>query len=69
MARKCRRLRSPRRSSPRLRLPVRMIQITDPMSDFLSDLVSGARRRALLFRLGITDPLPPELFNSRGDYR
>ncbi|OYV99909.1 MAG: hypothetical protein B7Z58_17305, partial [Acidiphilium sp. 37-64-53] len=47
MARKYRRLRSPRRSSPRLRLPVRMIQITDPMSDFLSDLVSGARRRAL----------------------
>ncbi|MCW8308783.1 hypothetical protein AruPA_17245 [Acidiphilium sp. PA] len=46
-----------------------MIQITDPMSDFLTDLVSGARRRALLFRLGITDPLPPELFNSRGDYR
>lgn len=69
MARKCRRLRAPRRSPPRPRLPVRMVQIADPVGDFLADLVSGARRGALLFRLGIIDPLPPELFNSRGDYR
>ncbi len=69
MARKYR-LRVPRRSPPRRRLPVRLIQITDPVGDFLSDLVSGARRGALFFRLGITDPLPPELcINSRGDHR
>ncbi|WP_281174438.1 MULTISPECIES: hypothetical protein [Acidiphilium] len=43
--------------------------MTDPVGDFLSGLVSGARRGALFFRLGIDDPLPPELLNARGDYR
>ncbi|SIR29198.1 hypothetical protein SAMN05421828_12318 [Acidiphilium rubrum] len=69
MARKYRRLRVPRRPAPRPCVPVRFVQMTDPVGDFLSGLVSGARRGALFFRLGIDDPLPPELLNARGDYR
>jgi hypothetical protein len=61
-------LRPPRRPHPRPHLVVHLAQAPDPASETPANLVSGARRRALLARLGIDDAPPLEFVYYKGDH-